>query len=856
MEPVRISTVLLAIAASAAVAAAQTGYRITTIAGFGDCGDGGPAAMARLGAPEGLAVDAAGNLYIADALDHRVRKISPDGVVTTVAGTGRAGFRGDGGPATAARLNAPYGLAVDSGGNLYIADLGNARIRKVSTEGIISTVAGGDGEFVQPRDLAIDVAGNLYISDFGGHSVYRLTPGGVLSRIAGTGSAGSVEDDMAVNAAFAPLNSPAGLAVDRFGALYIADSGNHRVRKVVNGILTTVPYPEGVLNTPTGIAFDAAGSLHVADKGTSAVWKFAPVPVRVAGTGFPGYSGDGGPATEARFNQPRAIVFDPTGHLYIADTNSGVGLVRRVSPSGVVEAFAGGREFRPAGDNGPALAAHLEAPTGLALDGAGNLYVADRAGHRVRKISSGIITTAAGIGYAGSTGDTGFAIRAQVDGPEGVAVDAEGGLWITEAAGGRIRRVDSGGYISTMETSALQLPSGIAVDSERNIYVADTAAHTVRRIAPDGSEQIVAGTGAPGYAGDGGPAASALLKNPAGLCLDAQGNLYIADSGNHAVRRVTKEGTITTVAGRGEPSSDGDGGPAAAAGLNAPAAVAVDSEGSLYIADTGNNRIRRVDARSVIETIAGTGASGYAGEDAPALEAEFDGPAGIAVDAAGVVYVADRGNGLIRMLTPVAMPPPEIEDPPALSVAAVVNSASMLPGAVAPGQIATLFGTALDSAEVLFEGEPAALLYSGSTQINLVVPQAVAGREMANVEVRTPAGSLRMIVPVAPSNPGIFTLAWGTGPAAAENEDGTLNSADNPAARGSALTIYATGEGSASPLAVEIGGRPAAILSAGHTAGLLRVTVRVPDECSPGEQPVVLRAGGVPSQAGVTVAIR
>lgn len=856
MEPVHIGTVLLAIALSGAAAAAQTGYRIATIAGFGDCGDGGPAAMARIGAPEGLAVDAAGNIYIADALDHRVRKISPGGVVTTVAGAGRAGFRGDGGPATAARLKAPYGLAVDSGGNLYIADLGNARIRKVSTEGIISTVAGGEGEFVQPRDLAIDAAGNLYISDFGGHSVYRLTPKGVLSRIAGTGSAGSVEDNKAVNAAYASLNSPAGLAVDRSGALYIADSGNHRIRKVTNGILTTVPHTDGVLNTPTGIAFDAAGSLYVADKGASAVWKFAPGPARAAGTGFAGYSGDGKPAAEARFNQPRAIVFDPTGNLYIADTNSGVGLVRRVSPSGVVEAFAGGRPFRPAGDNGPALAAHLEAPSGLALDGAGNLYAADRSGHRVRKIFSGIITTAAGIGYAGSGGDGGFAVRAQVDGPEGVAVDADGGLWVTEAAAGRVRRVDSGGYISTVETGELQLPSGIAVDSKGNAYVADTAGHTVRRIAPDGSVQVIAGTGEPGYAGDGGPAASALLRNPAGLCLDSQGNLYIADSGNHAIRKVTKEGTITTVAGRGEPSFDGDGGLAAGAGLNAPAAVAADSEGNLYIADTGNNRIRKVDARGVIETIAGTGASGYAGEDAPALEAEFDGPAGIAVDAAGVVYVADRDNGLIRTLTRVALPPPGIEDPPALSVAGVVNSASMLPGPLAPGQIATLFGTALDSADVLFEGEPAALLYAGTVQINLVVPQTVAGRNMANVEVRAPAGSLRIIVPIAPSNPGIFTLAGGAGQAAAENEDGTLNSRDNPAPRGSTLTIYATGEGSGSPLAVEIGGRPAAVLSAGHTAGLLRVTARVPDECSPGEQPVVLRAGGVPSQAGVTVAIR
>ncbi len=872
MGTVRVKTVFLAIPVLAllpagGLAPAGVPYTITTVAGFGDCGDGGAAALARLGAPEGLAVDGAGNIYISDALDHRVRKISPAGIVTTVAGSGRPGFSGDGGPATAARLNAPYGLAVDFEGNLFIADLGNARIRKVSADGIISTLAGGGAAdagvpdatkalLSQPRNVALDAAGNLYFSDFGGHSVYRLTADGVLSRIAGTGRAGSVKDGVAVDAALAPLRSPAGLAIDRSGVLYIADSGNHRIRKVKNGLLTTVPQAGALLDTPTGIALDAAGDLYVADKGMSAVWKLTPAPFRFAGTGAAGNSGDGGTAALARLNQPREIAFDAAGNLYIADTTPSVGVVRRVSPAGTVHAFAGGQPFRPTGDDGPAIAVYLDAPSGLALDSAGSLYIADRSGHRVRRVSSGIITTVAGIGYAGSGGDGGFAIRAQLDGPDGVALDAAGDLWLTEPAANRVRKVDSGGYISTVQAGTMNFPAGIAVDPDGNAYVADTFNHVVRRITPDGRDVVFAGTGVPGYAGDGGPAASAILQNPAGLCFDGRQNLYIADSGNHAIRKVTPEGVITTVAGRGEASFGGDGGQAVEAWLNTPGAVAADAEGNLYIADTGNERIRKVDAHGVIETIAGTGVSGYAGEDAPALAAEFDEPAGVAVDAAGTVYVADRGNGLIRKLTPAALPPPVIEEPPELAVTSVVNSASMLTGAVAPGEIATLYGTTLDSARVLLDGEPAALLYAGAGQINFVVPRAVAGRATAEVEVRTPAASLRLIVPVAESNPGIFTVAAGTGQAAATNEDGTPNSADNPAPRGSTLTFYATGEGTGTRLAVEIGGEPAAILSAERTVGLLRVAVRVPEWCPPGSQSIALSSGAVQSQSGVTIAIR
>ncbi len=864
----RTSLLVAALCASpgAGFAPAQVTYTISTIAGAGDCGDGGPAARARIGAPEGLAVDRAGNVYIADALDHRVRKVTPSGTVTTIAGSGRVGFRGDGGPATKARLNAPYGLAVDAAGNLYICDLGNARVRKVSPDGVIHTVAGGGSglpdatgvRLIQPRNIALDPAGNVYFSDFADHAVYRLAPHGAIARIAGAGRPGSIKDGVAVDAATAPLRSPAGLAIDRSGALYIADSGNHRVRKLENGLLTTVS-SAAPLDTPAGIALDAAGDLYVADKGMSAVWKLTPAARRFAGTGAADSSGDGGPAALARFNQPREIAFDGEGNLYIADTTSWAGVVRRVTPAGTVAAFAGGEPIRPPGDDGPASSAYLDAPSGLAVDGAGSLYIADRAAHRIRRIVAGVITTVAGIGFAGSGGDGGFASRAQIEEPESLAPDASGNLWFTEPGAKRVRKIDTAGYISTLQVNALIFPAGVAVDDKGNTYIADSSSHLVRRITPDGADSVFAGTGLPGYAGDRGPAVAALLRNPAALCLDRQGNLYIADSGNHAIRKVSPDGVITTFAGRGDSWFGGDGGPAAGAWLNSPAAVAADAHGNLYIADTGNQRVRKVNAEGVIETIAGTGARGYSGDGGPAPDAELDEPAGVAVDAAGVVYVSDRGNGVVRRLTPVAPPPPVIDplpvtEEPELGVTSLVNAASMLPGAVAPGEIATIYGTALGAAQVFFEAEPAALLFAGENQINLVVPRAVSGRASAEVEVRSATDSLRLIVPVADANPGIFTLSADR--AAALNEGGQRNSDSDPAPRGTVLTFFATGEGDGVPLTVEIGGEPAPVLSAEHTAGLLRITARVPNSCAPGKQTIVLTAGTVSSQPGVFVFVR
>ncbi|MCY4595485.1 MAG: NHL repeat-containing protein, partial [Bryobacterales bacterium] len=408
------------------------------------------------------------------------------GTIVTVAGNGEFFVR-DGGPATGAEIASPSGVAVDTAGNLYIADSSSHRVRRVDPAGVITTVAGTD------------------VRGYGGD-------GGA--------------------AANAQLHFPSGVAVDGLGNLYIADRSNHRVRKVDRaGVITTV-----------------------------------------AGTGELGYGGDGGPAAGAELASPSGVAVDGSGNLYIADESNH--RVRRVDPAGVITTVAGTAALGYGGDGGPAASAELAFPLGVAVDGSGNLYIADSWNDRVRKVDrAGVITTVAGTGERGYGGDGGPAASAQLYSPRGVAVDGSGNLYIADSSNDRVRRVDLAGVITT-----------------------------------------VAGTGALGYGGDSGPAVNARLGDPSAVAVDASGNLYIADGWNHRVRKVDRAGVITTVAGTGERGYGGDGGPAASAQLTFPRGVAVDGSGNLYIADSWNHRVRRVDLAGVITTVAGTGERGYGGD--------------------------------------------------------------------------------------------------------------------------------------------------------------------------------------------------------------------------------------------------
>ena len=468
---------------------AQVHNPIDTVAGPGQTapfGDGGPAVAATLTGPFHVAVDSLGNVYFSEPINHRVRCIDvQSGTISTVAGTGVHGFSGDGGPATSALMNTPSGVAVDGRGNLYISDQRNSRVRRVdAVSGVISTVVGtgergvsGDGglatsaRILWPRGLAVDSLDNLYIS--GINRVRRVdAASGIIETVAGTGRRGYSGDGGPATSA-EMINGP-GIAVDSLGNLYIP--AKHRVRRVdaASGVISTV-----------------------------------------VGTGQRGRSGDRGPATSATLSGPMDVALDGLGNLYIVDRWNH--RVRVVDSSGIIKTLAGSStSARFAGDGGPAAYSELNNPTGVAVDGLGNLYIADHNSHRIRRVETARlhspIDTVAGRGRTAPFGDGGPAVAATLTRPHQVAVDSLGNVYFSEPINHRVRRID----------------------------------------VQSGTITTVAGTGVQGFSGDGGPSTSALMHTPRGVAVDGLGNLYISDHLNHRVRRVDANGTISTVAGTGE----------------------------------------------------------------------------------------------------------------------------------------------------------------------------------------------------------------------------------------------------------------------------------------------------------------
>jgi sugar lactone lactonase YvrE len=346
----------------------------------------------------------------------------------------------------------------------------------------------------------------------------------------------------------------------------------------------------------------------IRDRACTFFASYYPTITTVAGTSYYGYSGDDGPATSISLYQPRGIALDESGNLYIADTDNH--RIRRVDTNGLIATVVGEGSPGFLGDGGPAASARLFFPFDIALDGAGNLYIADYYNHRIRKVdTNGIITTVAGNGSYGFSGDGGSATSASLYNPSGIAVDNTGTLYIADFYNNRIRKVDTNGLITT-----------------------------------------VAGNGSYGFSGDGVPATSASLYSPTSIAVDITGNLYIADKTNNRIRKVDTNGLITTVAGNGSYGFSGDGGPATSASLHSPSGIAVDAAGNLYIADQSNHRIRKVDMNGLITTVAGNGLSGFSGDGGPATSAKLSYPLGIAIDGEGYLYIADTYNNRIRRM--------------------------------------------------------------------------------------------------------------------------------------------------------------------------------------------------------------
>jgi uncharacterized protein (TIGR03437 family) len=558
------------------------------------------------------------------------------------------------------------------------------------------------------------------------------------------------------------------------------------------------------------------------------------------------------------------------------------------------------------GDAGTPTNAAMALPSAVAVDSSHNLYVADQGNNRIRKVAGGKISTYAGTGALGYTGDGGTATSAAFWTPTAVRTDSAGNLYIADYNNHLVRKVSTGGTITTAvgtpagfgsdgdggpATSAtLVNPTGLAIGPDGSLYVADATTYRVRVVTPDGNINTLAGNGRNAFAGDGGPATKASIGAINGVAVDGAGNVYIADTTNHRVRRVGIDGTITTVAGTGNPGSSGDGGPATAAQLNRPWDVAVDSGGTLYIADSNNNRIRMVSPSGIISTVAGSVSSGYLGDGGLATNARLNSPTGITLDPSnGNLYIADASNECIRLLTP---------NPPSVSDNGVITALSF--GGfttAAPSSWIEIYGSnlaintrgwasadfqganapmSLDGTSVTIGGQPAYVSYISGGQVNVQVPSNVGSGPQPLV-VKTAAGSSSAYsVTVNPTEPGLLAPAAfkinGTQYATAIFTDGTYvlppNAIAGAAARrakaGDTVIFFGVGFGAVTPpiaagqvvpqirplagtVQISFGGTPATVTYAGLTpnsVGLYQFNVTVPSVASSDSVPVTFSLNG------------
>ncbi len=664
---------------------------ITTIAGTGSRGgggDGGAATAAQLNFVSDLEADALGNIYLADINEGRIRKISPTGRITTIAGAGGRRHSGDRGPAIDAGLDTPGGIALDSAGNLFLSEYWPGWLRKINAAGIIDTIAGTgeqlstgnmglaiDAALDRPGYIAVDSYGNLYVSEFFGDRVRILRPTAKLSSFAvplGTSGdsvvltvseAGSLRWNGAPLAhgteAFAANGNRYALEQTASGAIAATYIPRQQTVELREGkTVTLVDGEAGVWHIGDQVA--ANGYRHVEDgqeyllEWTGAQWRLAKYTIRtVAGTVD---VAEGILATEARLFNPQAVAVDSAGNAYVTESSNH--RVRKIDASGIITTIAGTGERGYAGDGGPATQAELDSPRGIGVNWLGEIFVADHGNDVVRKID--LLGRIATINTSGPLFN-----------PEGLGLDSFGNVLITELhpRNHLVRRIDVRGNVTTIAGVARQrggfegdgsaakarlyYPRAVAADAAGNVYVADSLNQRVRKIAPAGTIRTIAGTGERGYSGDGGPAMDAQLAGPSGLLVDTAGNVYISDAGNYRIRKVDSSGMIETIAGTGEPGNFGNGGPAVEAGLRFPRNLAMDASDNLFIADTGNDTVRRISGSGTIEPFAGSGEPFDKRDGGPASLAQFNYPNDIAADVAGNVYVLDSNQ--VRRIDPNGM---------------------------------------------------------------------------------------------------------------------------------------------------------------------------------------------------------
>jgi hypothetical protein len=682
----------LATGVSTAPAASAAEGDVTTVAG-------GAAASV---SPSSVTVDANGNLYVTNEVLSVVQRVdATTGLATAIAGNLSPGYTGDGGPANDSQVWNPDGITLDAGGNVYFGDKGGSAIRKIDTNGIITTIAGGNGpgstgdggpaldaRVGSPQSVVVDSNGNVFFAETTSHRVRRIDAvTQIITTVAGDGTAAfSGDGGPAVDA---QLHTPSGIAIDSADNLYIADRTNNRIRRIdaISGDITTIagngtPGFSGdgglasgsQVRLPEAITVDSDDNIYVVDTANVRVRKIdatTGIIDTVAGNGGFGFGGDNGPAVDAQFASPQYAVVDTAGNLYIADR--GNQRVRKVDTAGIITTAAGNGTFTFGGDTGPATNAQLRLPSGVVVDDSGTIFIADHLNHRIRKVDpTGIITTIAGrfgvgvlANLGGFSGDGGPAVDAQLSSPYGLALDSTGTLFIADENNNRIRKIDGSGIITTVvgdgtsgfggdngpaTAAQIRRPSAIAFDASDNLYIADTDNHRIRRVdQATGIITTIAGDGVAGFAGDGGPATAAQMRFPRGVAIGPDDTIYLSDSNSNRIRTIDGAGIITTILGNGAPVHSGDGGLAVDGAVNQPRGLVVDATGNLYLSDHFSYRVRRIDAiTGVITTIVGDGNPGFSGDNGPAADARVSGVEQLAFGPMGDLYFADSANDRIR----------------------------------------------------------------------------------------------------------------------------------------------------------------------------------------------------------------
>jgi len=911
---------------------------LSTIAGNGSfsfTGDGGPATSAGFNGIYAIAVDSAGIVYICDTNNHKVRKVGLDGTVSTIAGGGAKGFAGDNGPAANSLLNYPRDIAIDAAGNIYINDYYNNRVRKISSaDGKITTFAGSGiccsspdgglatGAFLSTGPVTADLNGNVYIYDYQTSKVRKVSSSGILTTFAGDGNEGFAGDGSAPTSA--RFSNVSGLGTDPQGALYIADTNNERIRMVSNGLISTVvgrshfggdggPATGAFLHRPHGVVTAPDGTIYFTDTVNHRVRRIGTDGKisTIAGTGDMGFSGDNGPAASAMLCYPDSIARDSAGNIYFVDQEQL--RVRKITPAGIISTVAGNGTLAYSNDTRGALGSGFAYITGIALDSDGNLYLSEEENGKIKKIvPTGGMTTFAGTGGIGFGGDGGPALSAVFLTPDALAIDGKT-LYVADGFGQRIRKIDLiSGNISTVAGNgsccnsgdggpAIQAkidPLGVVGDGKGGLWFTDGAG--VRYVAADGTISRISGAFLPGFAGDDAPANGATAySNPMGIALAASGDVILADTDNSRIRKlqVNNPTRMDIVSGDKQTGTTGTA-------LNA---MVVKLTGSTGVAAGGVSVNFAVTA-------------GTADLSAKASVTDVNGQAGISATptkAGTLTIAATFGTFTATFTATIADPvkPPPATDIPVIAQGGIGQNGFSVPAvqAVSAGAITTIYGSNFTDAAapptintlannqlgtlaggvcVTFAGVKAPIFAVAATQITVEVPAVAPGsvpvQVLRNCGAANEQKSNVLTVTAQAATPEFLYAqvnADGHNPVAAVGTDGLYIAPPSAvtgarlAKAGDVLVIYALGLGATDPplttgvppagaaqvtppVTITIGGvtLPAAnIIYVGVTPGyigLYQINLQVPSGIPSGNQPIVIQSGAAQSPPGAYLAMQ